>query len=230
VNKTVPSTIAVLMTIVGVTWKRVLRSRSVWVVLAIALLPSIFGAAMSGRFGAREAVSVTELIVMSLLPSVFVGASVGEEIEDRTTTYLWSRPLPRWTVIFGKLLGLAPLAALLIAGGWYLAIQIGTGAPPSLRSTLAFAAGGVAVSAVAACIAILIPKHGMSLSITYLVIIDLIVGGIPASLQSISITRQVRLLAGLEDAAPIIEPAITIAIIATVWLAVGLLRLRRLES
>jgi hypothetical protein len=70
----------------------------------------------------------------------------------------------------------------------------------------------------------------MAVSIAYLVIIDLVVGGIPASLQAISITRQVRLLAGIESAPSLVTPAITTVVIAAVWLAIGLWRLRRLES
>jgi ABC-2 type transport system permease protein len=230
VTKAVPSIAFALATLIGVTWKRVLRSRSVWVVILIALLPSIPAAALAGDQDARDAVSVVEIIVMALLPSVFVASSIGEEIEDRTTTYLWSRPLPRWTVVVGKLLGLAPIAALLTSAGWVLAIKIGTGAAPTPQSTFAFAAGGLAISVIAASIAILVPKYGMALSIVYLVIIDLIVGEIPASLQTISITRQVKLLSGLREASAIATPALTMAIVAAVWLTIGLVRLRRLES
>src|SRR5262245_38875832 len=230
VNRQVPSTAYVLMTLMGVAWKRLMRSRSWWVVLGIALAPMLFALGLKGRGAVREAVGATELFVMALLPSVFVGASVGEEIEDRTSTYLWSRPIARWTVIVGKLMGLAPLAAAIVAVDWWLSIRVGTGAAPSLQSTLAFASGAVAVSAIAAGIALLVPKHGMALSIVYLVLIDMIIGAIPASLQTISITRQVRLLADIEHAPSLVAPAITMLLVACLWLVIGLLRLRRLES
>jgi ABC-type transport system involved in multi-copper enzyme maturation permease subunit len=228
-SKHVPSTISVLLTLVRVTLRRFMRGRALWVVLVISLLPTLVAVAHAGRSNAVDAIAVVQLVVMALLPAVFVASAIGEEIEDRTTTYLWSRPIARWTVVFGKLLALAPIAATLLAGGWALAVQIATDAPPALQGTLAFAAGGIAVSMIAAAIALLVPKHGMALSIIYLVVLDTIIGGIPASLQTISVTRQVRLLADV-DHTSVVEPAITMAAIGTLWLVVGLLRLRKLES
>jgi ABC-type transport system involved in multi-copper enzyme maturation permease subunit len=228
-DRGVPATGSVLSTLVGVTLRRLLRGRALWVILLIALLPVLLAGALNGKSEVRDMIAALELVVMVLLPCVFVASAIGEEIEDRTTTYLWSRPLARWTLVVGKLLALAPISAVLVTGSWLLAMQAGS-APVSLQPAIAFAAGTCAVSVVAAGIALLVPKHGMAVSIAYLVIIDLVVGGIPASLQAISITRQVRLLAGIESAPSLVTPAITTVVIAAVWLAIGLWRLRRLES
>lgn len=230
-TKSVPSTAAVLVTLMGVTLRRLMRGRAIWVVLPIAAFPLLPAIAGEGGRNPTEPVAIIELIVMALLPSVFVASSIGEEIEDRTTTYLWSRPIARWTIVVGKLLALAPLASVLVAGGWFFGNQIALGQPPSLQSTLAFAAGGLAISVIAAGVALVVPKHGMALSIIYLVVFDQIIGNIPASLQAISVTRQVQLLAGIAPDAPnLVEPALTMTAIAAVWLVVGLMRLRRLES
>jgi ABC-type transport system involved in multi-copper enzyme maturation permease subunit len=214
-----------LLTIIGVTWRRFLRGRAVWVAILIAILPVIMAAVVPDM----DPVTVVQTFVMLLLPPMFVAAAIGEEIEDRTSTYLWSRPIARWTLLVGKLLALAPIAVALITLGWLAALQV-AGDEPSARTTLAFAAGGLAASAMSAGIGMVVPKHGMALSIVYLVILDLPIGAIPASVQSISLTRQVRLLSGLDDPSSITEPAITMAIIAAVWLAIGLWRLRRLEA
>ena len=222
----VPSSASALLTLVGVTWRRFARGRAVWVAVVIAALPVLMGAVI----GDPDPVTVITMLVMGLLPPVFVASTIGEELEERTSTYLWSRPLPRWTLLIGKLLALAPIASVLIALGWVVAIQVATGAPPSARSIAAFAIGGLVISAMSAGIGTLVPKHGMALSIVYFVVIDLAVGAIPASVQSISITRHVRQLAGLDDPGTLGEPAITLLIISTVWLAVGLWRIRRLES
>jgi len=228
VSKSVPSTASALATLTGVTLRRLTRTRALWVTLLISLLPAFLASLLHGKAHVSDMTATAELIVTALLASVFVASSIGEEIEERTTTYLWSRPIPRWTIVVGKLIALAPITGLLAAGGWVLAMKW-TNTPVDLRPTLAFAAGGFALSFVAAGIALLVPKHGMSLSIIYLVIIDLIIGGIPASLQSISITHQVWLLVRGDDPS-IIEPTITMMVIAALWLVVGLLRLRRLES
>jgi ABC-2 type transport system permease protein len=222
----VPSSTSALLTLAGVTLLRFSRGKAVWVVVAIAALPLLFGAAIRDD----DPVTVVEMLVMGLLPPVFVASAIAEELEERTSTYLWSRPLPRWTLLIGKLLALAPIAAVLIALGWVVAMQVATGAPPSARSTLAFAVGALAISAMSAGIGTLVPKHGMALSIVYFVVIDLAVGAIPASVQSISITHHVRQLGGLDDPGTITESAITLVVLAAIWLAVGLWRVRRLES
>lgn len=234
-TKVVPSTASVLATLAGVTLRRLFRGRAIWVVLLIAVLPTLYATAAStlGDAGDRdfESIGIVQLIVMALLPSVFVASSIGEEIEDRTTTYLWSRPIGRWTIVAGKLLALAPLAAVLTLVGWVSANQIALDGPPPLASILAFTAGAIALSIVAAGIALLVPKHGMGLSLIYLVVFDQIIGNIPASLRTISLNRQVQLLAGTAPDAPnLVEPALTLVAIAALWLTIGLLRLRRLES
>ncbi|HEY5921216.1 MAG TPA: hypothetical protein VIV11_06080 [Kofleriaceae bacterium] len=224
-TKDVPSSAAALVTIAGVTWRRLLRGRALWVAFVIAALPLILASLTRDL----DPVAVVQTLVMCLLPPVFVASAVGEEIEERTSTYLWSRPLARWTLLVGKLIALAPVAVALICIGWFLATKT-IGADVSSRSMLAFAAGGFAISTVSAGIGTLVPRHGMALSIVYFVVLDLIVGAIPASVQNISVTRQVRLLSGLDDPSAITEPAITMAVIAAVWLAIGLWRIRKLEA
>jgi ABC-type transport system involved in multi-copper enzyme maturation permease subunit len=227
-RETVPSSAAVLMTLVRVTFLRLLRGRAVWVSVLIAALPILLALAQQGRGGAAESVTVVQFFVLALLPPMFVASSLGEEIEERTTTYLWSRPIGRWTIVVGKLIALAPIAMFLCVGGWIAATQIVTGAPPSGASIVAFAAGSLAISVMSSGLSTLVPRHGMALSIVYLVIFDLSIGAIPASIQNISITRQVRLLANLETGSG--HPAIAMAVIAGIWLAVALWRIRRLES
>lgn len=232
-TKALPSTLSVIATLAGVSLRRLLRSRAVWVVLAIALLPAAFASFLQGDSEQVLATAKCELLVMALLPSIVVASAIGEEIEDRTTTYLWSRPLGRWTVIAGKLVALAPAAALIVAASWAAAQQAFTSPSTStvmVVSTLGFAAGALIVSTVAASIAVLVPKHGMSLSIVYLVIIDFVVGEIPASLQAISITHQTMQIVRAPDGGDPARAALTLAIIAAVWFGVALLRLRRLES
>jgi len=222
----VPSTASALLTIMGVTWRRLSRGRAMWVAGVIACAPFLFATVTHNI----EPVRAVLTLVMCLLPPIFVASAIGEEIEDRTSTYLWSRPLPRWTLLVGKLLALAPIATALLVLGWLLATKIGIGIMPPGRSMLAFAAGGLAISAVSAGIGTIVPRHGMALSIVYFIVIDLPVGWIPAAVHSISVTRQVRLISGHDDPAAIGEPLITLAVIAALWLAIGLLRLRRLEA
>lgn len=226
----VPSTFDVLATLVRVTLRRLTRGRAVWACVGIALLPFFVASLFNSSRHLADVVITAQMFVLVLLPPVFVAASIGEEIEERTTTYLWSRPIPRWSIIIGKLIALAPIATLLVVGGWVAAIMAASSKPPSGDSIVAFAAGGIAISIMSAGLATIAPKQGMVLAIIYLVIIDLAIGILPASLQNVSVTRQVTLMTGLSHPVEHVRPLITMACIAGVWLVVGLLRLRRRES
>lgn len=227
--------------IARLTWKRIRRGQAVWVALGISLLPLFVAVFL------RQAITdphdrmeftidlyAVEMFVLAVVPALFVAASIGEEIEDRTVTYLWSRPLPRWHVIAGKLVALAPIAVALVLAGWLLAIAVAYGRLAEPWTIIAIALATLAVSCVAAGIGTLAPKHGMALTIIYMLLFDLPIGEIPASLQILSITHQTRLLAGISpsgvhDAARL-APAITMGVLAAVWFAVGLWKIRRTEA
>jgi ABC-2 type transport system permease protein len=175
------------------------------------------------------------MFVLAVVPALFVASSIGEEIEDRTITYLWSRPLPRWHVIAGKLVALAPLAIGVIVLGWLLAVEVAANAMAPTWTIIGIAAAALAVSFVAAGISTLAPKHGMALTIIYMLLFDVPVGEIPASLQVLSITHQARRLAGIaahgvREMPDRITPAITMAILAGIWFAIGLWKISRTEA
>lgn len=226
-------------TIASLTLARLRRSRIVWAALGIALIPVAAAAVLRGHFvhdpGAlMPSLYVPQLLVLAVIPALFVASSIGEEIEDRTITYLWSRPLPRWHVIAGKLVALAPVAVAISLVGWLLAVAIGTGGLAPGRTILGLGAAALANSLIAAGIATIAPKHGMALTIIYMLLFDLPLGEIPASLQALSVTHQARIIAdivvpGLPPESPV-NGAISMAVIATIWLTVGLWRIRRLEA
>ena len=211
-------------TLAGVTWARLRRGKALWIGALIAALPVLFAYVWAARGRTtEEAMLIATTPILVLVPPLFVSSSVGEELESRTSTYLWSRPIARWAIIAGKLCTLAPIAMVLALAGWVLAHLVGPHTPPSAISCLAIGLGAAVVSVVAAAIALITPRHGMALSITYL-LIDSFIGAWPFSLAQLSITHHVRKLA---DGAP--GSAVLLLVIAAVWAVIGLLRLRRLE-
>src|SRR5262249_17321703 len=75
--------------------------------LAIALLPALVCAVglLMGRFGPGlfdEAIEIYLVLLLPLAPVLLASSVVGEEIEDRTFTYLWARPAPRAALVLGK--------------------------------------------------------------------------------------------------------------------------------
>jgi ABC-type transport system involved in multi-copper enzyme maturation permease subunit len=227
-DRAVPPTSAMIRTLAGVTLKRLGRGKALWIGAAFAALPVVVAAVLQARGRASPSeLFAPSILLFAVLPALLVGASVGEEIEDRTSTYLWSRPIARWAVLAGKLIALTPIVVALSVGGWAIANALATGAP-SVASCLGLAAGAIASSLVVAGIAVVVPRHGMALTIAYM-LVDLFVGGLPFSLQQLSVTYQTRALAGLDGEPAIVAPLIGLAVIAGVWTAIGVRRIRRIE-
>lgn len=229
----VPSALRAMGAITALTWRRVLRGRTLWVATAIALVPVAFGLVLQGlgprRDLADELLSF-QLLVLAVLPPMFIASSIGEEIEDRTMTYLWSRPIPRWSVVIGKLLALAPIAMVLVVVSWHLACALGLTSMPPWRSHLALAGAAAVVSAISTGIAVLVPRHGMALTIGYL-LFDFWIGILPASIQNFSVLYHVDAISFPKPDGPdVATSAIWLAVIAFGWLGLGLWRLRRLEA
>lgn len=237
-----PTTMTAILTLAKLTFVRLQRGKLLWIALAIACLPVLAATGMAQQekhdlartlaVGAHLMPKVfgIEMLVLAILPPLFVASSIGDEIEDRTTTYLWSRPLARWTILAGKLLALAPFAIVVIVASWIVAIQMSLHVMPSLESIGGLAAGALAVSLISAGIATVIPKQGMALSIIYILIFDLGVGQIPAAIQMISVTHAAQTIAGYDNTTSPLSAAIAMAIVAGVWIMVGFRRIHELEA
>jgi ABC-type transport system involved in multi-copper enzyme maturation permease subunit len=167
-------------------------------------------------------------LILALLSAMLVASSIGEDVEDRTGTYLWSRPIARWAVMVGKLCALAPIVIGFAVASWYATILVWTDAGPSAISCLGLAAGAATACVVAAGISTVVPRHAMALTIGYM-LIDNFIAAWPFSLRELMIAHQTTALAGLSDDAAIATPLIALAAIAAVWAVVGLVRIRRLE-
>ncbi len=237
-EKVMPSSWSTTLSIAFVTWLRILRRRALWVSMVIASLPVLYAGAMSSLIstGARDTaigneLFALELLVLGLLAPMFVATSIGEEVEDRTTTYLWSRPIARWTVLAGKLLTLVPLMIAVIAISWTLAAWIAFGLMPPLRTYGALAVCALSMSLVATGIGTLAPKYGMALTIVYILFFDFPLGVLPQTLRELSVGHQVRTLSGLYPGeVGVLSAAVGLVAISLVWSVVAALRVRRLEA
>jgi ABC-2 type transport system permease protein len=217
---------------------RTVRGRALWVVLALAALPTLLGMILSQAEPGRDeetwrGVFSTCLFVLIVVPSVLVAASVADEIEDKTSAYLWSRALPRWTVVIGKLLGLAPLCALLLAGAAvvpFFAANLGAEVATArmIDGALGLAAAGAAGAAIAAMIALLVPRHAVAVTVGWMMLVDAPLGLLDARLHHISINYGARAIAGYADGGAA-SGAITLLVLATIATAVACWRIGRIE-
>ena len=225
----VPSIGAALSALARLTLTRLLRGKLMWVSIAIACLPIILSAAVGKSEDAIRIIFGIEMFVLAVLPPLFAAPAIGEELEDRTATYLWSRPLPRWSILAGKLLALAPFVTVIMVGSWIVAIAIATKAAPPALSIVAIAGGAIGISTVSAGIATLAPKRGMAFAIIYILIIDLPLGKIDAASQWVSVTHAISTLAGHETSSPV-SGGIALVVLSALWLAVAFRRIGRIET
>ncbi|HET9622659.1 MAG TPA: ABC transporter permease [Kofleriaceae bacterium] len=228
-----PSRLDTLRALAGVTWIRMRRGKALWIGGMISVLPILHAVLRSSlvRGGDRD-VPASELAgsitpVLILLPALFAAGTFADELESRTATYLWSRPIARAAVLAGKLCTIVPLIAGFLIASWAAASAIGGHAATPL-ACLALALGGLTVSLAASAIAILSPRHAMALTISYL-LTDTFVGALPFSIAQLSITFQVRTLAGLGDAPAVGAPIVALAVLGAVWGAIAVWRIGRRE-
>ena len=232
-DKAVPSALGATFAIAEVTLRRLLRSRAIWVGLAISAIPVLFAAGTRGKLGVSvgEDLFTFEELVLAVIAPMFVASSIGEEIEDRTLTYLWSRPVPRWSVLAGKLCALAPLVLAIVFTSWTVAVLVSVNAPPPVQSYVALAVGTLAVSAVATGLAAVSPRHGMAFSIVFMLFFDIPVGLLPATVAKLSVTYQMRTLSGFFPAQhDLLGAVVAMLVIGVAWGALAAWRIRRLEA
>jgi ABC-type transport system involved in multi-copper enzyme maturation permease subunit len=220
--------IAATLAVARLTGWRLVHSRAPLIGIVIAALPIAFAAALRGRAAYALRSFEVEQLLLVVLPSIVVAASISTDLEDRSITYLWSRPLPRWAILAGKLVVLAPYVVALVALGWIAATGVGAGKLASPATIVGLACGALATTLIAAGLAVVAPRYGMVLAIIYM-LVDAVVGQIPAGIQMLSVTHDVSDLAGVTHGSPMIAAA-SLAIISGLWLIYGLRKIRSLEA
>ena len=141
-------------------------------------------------------------------------------------TYLWSRPLPRWTIAAGKLVALTPLVATMLVGSAVAGMMVARGLMPPAAGLLALVLGAITISIAATGIAMLVPRHSMVVPMAYVLFIDLPLGEIPVAIYRISMTHHLR---ALGTGAATGENLVWLLGVTAFWTLLGLWRLRRFE-
>ena len=227
----------------GWTVRRLVRGRLLWVALLFALGPVAFTflVVQFGRAARWEVLFPPLLLLVRIVAPLLSAALIADEFEDRTFTYLWSRPLPRWSVLAGKLLGTVPVSVALMCIVTIICYQLGArGAVPAApwpELALPRALGAVSLSALALAlagggIAVLVPRHGLGVGYAYVLVLDTSLGAMPFSIQRLSISFHADVLGGLEppgETATAGASAAWLVGIGLFWLALALWRLARSE-
>lgn len=216
------------------TAKRMVRGKTIWVAWIFAVLPVLLAMTMkqAGKPLEWKEMFVPLVMLAGVLAPLFMASSMAEEIEDKTFTYLWSRPIPRWSVVIGKLMASIPIASGIMCGAVAICFFFAKEGTTDMlvRALAASVAGATAMCMVSAGLAILVPRAGMAVTYGYLLVLDLPIGAMPFSLRNMSVTHQIREVAGVggEDK-PLWITLIWLAGIGGFWLAIAFWRLLRAE-
>lgn len=242
-NANATSEATAVKVIARITWLRLRRGRSKWVSLLLALLPVVF-ATLLGVFGADEdrgwemVMTFTLRLAAMLSVAIHLAPSVGEELESRTYTYLWSRPMPRRALVLGKLVATAPMAAALfvvaVSVSWIIAWQADAGEHLGdlVRALLAVVGAVAAGSSLALVAGTFFPRHPLAVILGYVIVGDRLLGFIPA-LRMVSVYYHAISIAGVRDPMLLSESLsaglVGILVLAVGWLALAVWRVERTE-
>lgn len=184
---------------------RAVRRPSSWWLSALAFLPALLGGWLGATGHGALPLGAPLLIGIAapLLVVPWVAGVLGEAFERRTVVYWFVRPVPRPVALLGEWLGAAAVLGVVLAlGGAMLAVAnavTGNASPSSLlRLPLAMVAEAVALAGFSVGVGTLSPKQPVSLAVGLLVVTE---GALPllwGPLQSVSLTRQVAALAGVD--------------------------------
>jgi ABC-2 type transport system permease protein len=169
--------------------------------VVVALLVAQFGRKVSpGDLATHVGYFLQLQVVLPVLGLIAGSAAVAEEVEDRTITFLVSRPIPRASLLFGRwcailvylscVLALSTAAMLAAAAG-----ARGAGLPlgadiqgPLLGAVLV---GGVVYSAIFASLGVF-TRHPVIVGLAYAFAIEGFVANLPTSTQAITIQFYLR--------------------------------------
>lgn len=189
-----------LLFLAGYSFRRQLRSRKVvlsFVLLAmIAVVVFLVGMRRPWNakdFGESVALGLFGLFYLPVVTLMFGTGALGDDREEKSLVYLLTRPLPRWGIFAGKLLGVLPLVLLFTAGGLYLLhATAGRHAEPDLAGSLDLYLPAVVFGALAyvsffhflgAAF-----RHSTLIAIAYVFFVEVFLGHVPGIMKRISIS------------------------------------------
>ncbi len=119
--------------------RQIVGSRRFWVVLAIALLPPFLGhLTVDPQYPMQHFAPVAVLLSLNILAplaGLLLGSTViSEEVEAKTLTYVFTRPIPRVSLFLGRWVACTLVAGVVLGlssayVGWHASQYQPTGAP-----------------------------------------------------------------------------------------------------
>lgn len=216
-------------------WMQLWRGKSYWISAVLAAVPVVL-AVMPGTASERWQRALEVAIqVVPLSAAIHLAHAVAEELESATVTYLWSRPIARTALLWGKLVAALPVVlgvgVLPVVVSYVITHVDGLGRDAgALGAALAAVGlGAIASAMVAAGMGALFPRLAFVAALAYLLFLDKVLGAIP-NLGYVSIVHHMRALAGMHADVSAGAAAIGLGVLALLWLGIGVGRLSVLDG
>jgi ABC-type transport system involved in multi-copper enzyme maturation permease subunit len=195
-------------------WARIRRGRLKWTALVLLILP-VLGTgvlALTGSWGRDLFDNILEIhlrFLVLFLPALATSQTVAEEIENKTFTFIFVRPAPRWAMPIGKYLAavgpLCVLFVLSVTASFVIALLIPPAGPhelvenlPTLGRALAAVVLGVLVfAAVAAVMGSWFTRHPFVAVMGFLLLIEGLIASLPLIISVVAMSWHLRNLAGV---------------------------------
>jgi ABC-type transport system involved in multi-copper enzyme maturation permease subunit len=197
--------------VAGMSLRRAWRGRLIWLSLAVLvlLLGSALLALLSGNGGRDFFKGALDMLIRYLVPLLMAlhgSAAVSEEVQGKTITYLFSRPIRRWALPMGKYLGSVGLGLVLFCPALVLTYVIAM-----LGEMELFGAdlSRLGMGLVALCLAVLLygaiatafgtmaSSYSFVLALVYLLVVEVSFSFVPGWFKVISMAVHLRVVAGL---------------------------------
>lgn len=235
---------------------RIFRTRRAWIAAGLAGMPVALALVVRlvSHFEGPPPLEVLIsfvwfFLVQTIVPLVslvMASAVIAEEIEDRTITYLFTRPIPRPAILLGRWLAVALPIAVLLVGSAELVVRLleNTGTeqgakqwmPEGLHGSILLTVlmGGVVYSALFAAAGALF-KRPMLIGLGYTFVFEGFLGNLPGANQKATVLFYLRsflfserrsLVGDVEEAifsVPLVEPGAAVRALA--FILVGVLAL-----
>lgn len=206
-----PSGIKAALLIGTMSVRLSLGARLVWVIIGLLSLPMLaagfsLATESAGLSFFKHELSAYLRFFVPFIMALFASSAVAEEVQDRTITYLFSRPIRRWSLPAGKFLGgialTIPLVAISMTGVFLICMM----EVPSLildelpvlgTALLCAVLAALYYGAVATAFGTIFTRYPFVATLVYFFIVEIGLSSVPGRFKVISTAVHLQVLAGL---------------------------------
>ena len=206
-----PSGIKAAIQIAAMSLRLNIGARMVWVIVGLLCLPMVaaglsLATESAGLSFFKQVMSAYLRFFVPFIMAIFAASAVAEEVQDKTITYLFARPIRRWSLPAGKYLGglalTCPLVALSITGVYLISMLeapslMGEELPWLLRGLVCVTVAAVYYGAMATAFGTIFTRYPFVATLTYFFVVELGLASVPGRFKVVSTAVHLQVLAGL---------------------------------